>query len=67
MDDGSLSIWNPHALVPELNAQQAQEALVFSKVVHTGNFRALDFNPFQANLLATGASSAEVCAFSCCS
>lgn len=34
--------------------------LISSPDRHTGPVRALDFNPFQANLLATGATESEI-------
>ena len=41
-------------------AGQTEGALVFSKNKHTGPVQALDFNPFQKNLLASGASESGV-------
>ena len=35
-------------------------ALVFTKDKHTGPVGALDFNPFQSNLLASGGSESEL-------
>ena len=37
-----------------------EDAMVFSTEKHTGPVTALDFNPFQANLLASGASESEI-------
>ena len=39
---------------------QGQNAVVFNKDKHTGPVSALDFNPFQQNLLASGASESEI-------
>lgn len=33
---------------------------MFSNSTHTGALKALEFNPFQSNLVATGAANAEV-------
>ncbi|XP_033744006.1 protein transport protein Sec31A-like isoform X4 [Pecten maximus] len=37
-----------------------KDCLQFKQDKHTGAVKALDFNPFQANLLATGASDSEI-------
>ncbi|XP_023705951.1 protein transport protein Sec31A isoform X4 [Cryptotermes secundus] len=37
-----------------------EEGLLAQQDKHTGPVRALDFNPYQANLLATGASESEI-------
>ena len=37
-----------------------EDALMFSKDKHTGAVNSLDLNPFQGNLLASGASDSEI-------
>lgn len=39
---------------------KGEESLVSRQDKHTGPVHALDFNPFQQNLLATGASDSEI-------
>ncbi|KAJ8319233.1 hypothetical protein KUTeg_004324 [Tegillarca granosa] len=38
----------------------AKDSLLFKQDRHTGAVKALDFNPFQVNLLASGASESEI-------
>ena len=38
----------------------AEDAQLLQTVQHTGPVRTLDFNPFQPNLLASGASESEI-------
>lgn len=54
-DSGMLTLYNvAHILSP------GKEPLIAQKQKHTGAVRALDFNPFQGNLLASGASDSEI-------
>uniref|UniRef100_A0A0A9XWG9 Protein transport protein Sec31A n=1 Tax=Lygus hesperus TaxID=30085 RepID=A0A0A9XWG9_LYGHE len=53
-DNGVLEIFNADKLFAN------EEGRVASPERHTGPVRALDFNPYQKNLLATGASSSEI-------
>ncbi|KAF5282331.1 hypothetical protein FQA39_LY17630 [Lamprigera yunnana] len=53
-DGGIIQIFNVSKLLTN------ESALVAECCKHTGPVRALDFNPFQNNLLATGASESEV-------
>ncbi|XP_063695964.1 protein transport protein Sec31A [Culicoides brevitarsis] len=39
---------------------QGEDALIGQQGKHSGSVLAIDFNPFQANLLATGASDSEI-------
>lgn len=55
MEDGYLDVWDPNAIIAE-----SSTASLFRKKAHSGSLKALDFNPFQPNLLATGGGSAEV-------
>ncbi|XP_061666251.1 protein transport protein Sec31A isoform X2 [Syngnathoides biaculeatus] len=54
-ENGALTVYNPEAIV---NA--SAEAVVGQCDKHTGPVRALDFNPFQSNLLASGANDSEI-------
>ncbi|XP_051002588.1 LOW QUALITY PROTEIN: protein transport protein Sec31B [Acomys russatus] len=54
-DNGMLTLYNvTHILSSE------KEPLIAQRQKHTGAVRALDFNPFQGNLLASGASDSEI-------
>ncbi|KAI3629369.1 hypothetical protein MIR68_012574 [Amoeboaphelidium protococcarum] len=55
LEDGSIDLWNPAAMI-----QKKDNALLLRKQAHQGSVKALDFNPFQVNLLATGASQGEI-------
>ena len=50
-DRGMISMYDANKLI-----KGEENALVFSKDKHTGPVSALDFNPFQSNLLASGGS-----------
>ena len=52
LDQGLMTMYDAGKVI----AGQTEGALVFSKNKHTGPVQALDFNPFQKNLLASGAS-----------
>jgi len=54
-DKGMLSMYDASKLI-----KGEENALVFSKDKHTGPVAALDFNPFQQNLLASGGSESEL-------
>ncbi|KAG8523504.1 Protein transport protein Sec31B, partial [Galemys pyrenaicus] len=54
-DNGMLTVYNvTHILSSE------KEPVIAQRQKHTGAVRALDFNPFQGNLLASGASDSEI-------
>ncbi|XP_007938222.1 protein transport protein Sec31B [Orycteropus afer afer] len=54
-DNGMLTLYNvTHILSSE------KEPVIAQRQKHTGAIRALDFNPFQGNLLASGASDSEI-------
>ncbi|KAJ1529899.1 hypothetical protein ONE63_006629 [Megalurothrips usitatus] len=53
-DGGLVQIYNSQKLLA------GEKAPVARQDKHTGPVRALDFNPFQSNLLATGASESEI-------
>jgi len=54
-DRGMISMYDAAKLI-----KGEENALVFSKDKHTGPVAALDFNPFQSNLLASGGSESEL-------
>ncbi|KAM4624415.1 protein transport protein Sec31A isoform 2-T2 [Polymixia lowei] len=56
-ENGTLTVYSPEAII----ASEAEaEAVVGQSDKHTGPVRALDFNPFQSNLLASGANDSEI-------
>ncbi|XP_033840217.1 protein transport protein Sec31A isoform X2 [Periophthalmus magnuspinnatus] len=60
-ENGTVSIYKPEAIVSSApDAPDASDAEVGSSNKHTGPVRALDFNPFQNNLLASGANDSEI-------
>ncbi|XP_038181598.1 protein transport protein Sec31B isoform X3 [Arvicola amphibius] len=54
-DNGLLTLYNVTHIL-----SSGQEPLIAQRQKHTGAIRALDFNPFQGNLLASGASDSEI-------
>ena len=54
-DRGIISMYDAAKLI-----KGEDNALVFTKEKHTGPVTALDFNPFQSNLLASGGSESEL-------
>ncbi|KAF9004641.1 hypothetical protein BDQ17DRAFT_1354419 [Cyathus striatus] len=57
MEDGALSLWDP---VEILAGAGADGSLIQRTSAHSGPVRALDFNPIQTNLLASGGVNGEV-------
>eukprot|EP00095_Tigriopus_kingsejongensis_P008051 maker-scaffold201_size263271-snap-gene-1.32 protein:Tk08051 transcript:maker-scaffold201_size263271-snap-gene-1.32-mRNA-1 annotation:"hypothetical protein CAPTEDRAFT_20326" len=55
LDQGVMTIYDAQKLL-----SGDDNPVVFSKNKHTGPVQALDFNPFQPNLLASGASESEI-------
>ena len=55
LDQGLMTMYDADKII-----SGQDDALVFSKNKHTGPVQALDFNPFQKNLLASGASESEI-------
>lgn len=53
-DGGRLQLYSASKLL------SGEDGLIVSQEKHTGPVRALDFNPYQGNLLATGASESEI-------
>lgn len=53
-DNGIIEIYNATKLL------KGENGLVSRPTKHTGPVHTLDFNPFQQNLLATGASNSEI-------
>ncbi|XP_057633728.1 protein transport protein Sec31B isoform X2 [Chionomys nivalis] len=54
-DNGLLTLYNVTHIL-----SSGQEPLIAQRQKHTGAVRALDFNPFQGNILASGASDSEI-------
>ncbi|XP_010331483.3 protein transport protein Sec31B isoform X2 [Saimiri boliviensis] len=54
-DNGILILYNATHIL-----SSGKEPVIAQKQKHTGAVRALDFNPFQGNLLASGASNSEI-------
>ncbi|KAB1271689.1 Protein transport protein Sec31B [Camelus dromedarius] len=54
-DNGMLTLYNVTHIL-----SSGKEPVIAQKQKHTGAVRALDFNPFQGNLLASGANDSEI-------
>nr|XP_055156016.1 protein transport protein Sec31B isoform X6 [Nyctereutes procyonoides] len=54
-DNGMLTLYNVTHIL-----SSGKEPVIAQRRKHTGAVRALDFNPFQGNLLASGASDSEI-------
>ncbi|XP_067101649.1 protein transport protein Sec31A isoform X1 [Osmerus mordax] len=54
-ENGTVTVYSPGAIVTP-----GAEAVIGQSDKHTGPVRALDFNPFQSNLLASGANDSEI-------
>lgn len=54
-ENGTVTVYSPEAIM-----SSGVEAVVGQSNKHTGPVRALDFNPFQSNLLASGANDSEI-------
>lgn len=58
-ENGSVTVYKPESIIGS-TAESAPDAVVGQSDKHTGPVRALDFNPFQNNLLASGANDSEI-------
>nr|XP_023663915.1 protein transport protein Sec31A-like isoform X2 [Paramormyrops kingsleyae] len=54
-ESGALTLYSPEEILAS-----GETAVVGESCKHTGPVRALDFNPFQSNLLASGANDSEI-------
>ncbi|XP_034563318.1 protein transport protein Sec31A isoform X1 [Notolabrus celidotus] len=54
-ENGTVTVYNPEVIM-----SSGADAIVGESDKHTGPIRALDFNPFQSNLLASGANDSEI-------
>ncbi|XP_077882403.1 protein transport protein Sec31B isoform X5 [Ictidomys tridecemlineatus] len=54
-DNGMLTLYNVTHIL-----SSGKDPVIAQRQKHTGAVRALDFNPFQGNLLASGASNSEI-------
>ncbi|KAK3253493.1 hypothetical protein CYMTET_37261 [Cymbomonas tetramitiformis] len=60
--DGTVNLWNPAAIVgTDVGSDAGDANVLISKLEkHTGAVKGLDFNPFNPNLLASGAADGEL-------
>ncbi|KAL2078571.1 hypothetical protein ACEWY4_026256 [Coilia grayii] len=54
-ENGTITVYNPDVILAS-----GEEAIVGQSTKHTGPVKALDYNPFQSNLLASGANDSEI-------
>ncbi|KAK9386228.1 hypothetical protein V1515DRAFT_628536 [Lipomyces mesembrius] len=54
-ENGTLMLWDPEALLKDANSGP-----ILSATNHTGAIKSLDFNPVQANVLASAGSKGEI-------
>ncbi|KAK9365691.1 hypothetical protein V1509DRAFT_632497 [Lipomyces kononenkoae] len=54
-ENGTLMLWDPDVLMKDANSNP-----LLSSTQHTGAIKSLDFNPVQANLLASAGSKGEI-------
>ncbi|KAJ2367180.1 protein transport protein S31, partial [Coemansia sp. RSA 2607] len=61
LENGDITLWDPARIIAasENDAEQPSPVL-HSSSAHTGAVGGLEFNPFQPNLMASGASNGEV-------
>uniref|UniRef100_A0A8C6T8C0 Protein transport protein Sec31A n=1 Tax=Neogobius melanostomus TaxID=47308 RepID=A0A8C6T8C0_9GOBI len=62
-ENGTVTVYKPESIIgsdPDSAPDSAADAVVGQSDKHTGPVRALDFNPFQNNLLASGANDSEI-------
>ncbi|KAI8326303.1 WD40 repeat-like protein [Martensiomyces pterosporus] len=56
LENGDVTVWDPKKII----SGEADSAVLHSSSAHTGAVGGLEFNPFQANLMASGAGNGEV-------
>ncbi|KAJ1962794.1 protein transport protein S31 [Dipsacomyces acuminosporus] len=56
LENGDITVWNPEKII----SGEADAAVLHSSSAHTGAVGGLEFNPFQSNLMASGAGNGEV-------
>ncbi|XP_063077508.1 protein transport protein Sec31A [Engraulis encrasicolus] len=54
-ENGAITVYSPDAIL-----NSADDVIVGQSNKHTGPVKALDYNPFQSNLLASGANESEI-------
>ncbi|XP_056153738.1 protein transport protein Sec31A isoform X2 [Lampris incognitus] len=54
-ENGTLTVYSPEAIITD-----GTDSVIGQSEKHTGPVRALDSNPFQSNLLASGANDSEI-------
>ncbi|KAJ2547933.1 protein transport protein S31, partial [Coemansia sp. RSA 1933] len=57
LENGDVAFWNPTTII---DGGAADAALLHSSSAHTGAVGGLEFNPFQASLMASGSANGEV-------
>ncbi|KAI9298125.1 WD40 repeat-like protein [Neoconidiobolus thromboides FSU 785] len=57
MENGEIDFWNPEKI---LAGEGSEASLISRQNKHSGAVKGLEFNPFQANLLASGGGNGEV-------
>ncbi|KAJ1938539.1 protein transport protein S31, partial [Linderina macrospora] len=56
LENGDVALWDPSKVIEG----ETDDVLLHSSSAHTGAVGGLEFNPFQPNLMASGASNGEV-------
>ncbi|KAJ1894317.1 protein transport protein S31, partial [Kickxella alabastrina] len=56
LENGDITVWDPAKIL----SGEDEAAVLHSSAAHTGAVGGLEFNPFQANLMASGAGNGEV-------
>ncbi|XP_041938233.1 protein transport protein Sec31A isoform X2 [Alosa sapidissima] len=54
-ENGTITVYSPEVILAS-----GEEAIVGQATKHTGPVKALDYNPYQSNLLASGANDSEI-------
>ncbi|ORX90873.1 WD40 repeat-like protein [Basidiobolus meristosporus CBS 931.73] len=58
LESGELVLWNAGDLIQ--GSKDSEKALLLRNSSHSGSVSGLEFNPFQSNLLASGAGNGEI-------
>jgi protein transport protein SEC31 len=63
LSDGTVCVWNPSVIIdPSMGHGDVSKSSLLCRLnKHQGAVRGLEFNPFSAKLLASGAADGEVC------
>lgn len=60
LSDGTVCVWNPAPIIEGAAGDVSKSSLLCRMNKHQGAVRGLEFNPFSAKLLASGAADGEV-------